>query len=275
MMANVYKWLTIFLVVIGIMVNIYALSNSSYEQDTNKLSNESTTLPSTQDIEPLEQLIDTTNTDDTGISYDTNKDTETKEFTYTENGEKEFNESISVRKQSSESKFGHLSYTEIESANLIVVGSYGQHQYQRFEKLMPEAALALMKMIYTARDDGVWIIAASGFRSYKIQEELFNRKVQIQGSDREAAKSVAPPGYSEHRTGYAVDLVDGHSPNADINSNFATTAAFQWLVQHAQDFGYELSFPENNPQQVKYEPWHWRFIGSPKAQKLFKNHSGT
>jgi D-alanyl-D-alanine carboxypeptidase len=93
----------------------------------------------------------------------------------------------------------------------------------------------------------------------------------MKGSPEEAAKSVAPPGYSEHHTGYAVDLVDGYVPNADINGNFAETKAFQWLTQRAKEFGYELSFPENNLQSVKYEPWHWRFVASSKAAEIFRD----
>ncbi len=36
------------------------------------------------------------------------------------------------------------------------------------------------------------------------------------------------------------------------------------------EFGFELSFPENNPQGVRYEPWHWRFVSSPEAQAIFR-----
>ena len=168
------------------------------------------------------------------------------------------------------SKFGHLAYEETDQEQLIYVASYGQYEYQRFERLMPEAALAMMQMIYAARDDGVWIVPASAFRSVEKQQKLFERRIQRQGSPEAAAKSVAPPGFSEHHTGYAVDFVDGSNPEADINSNFIYTKSFQWLIQRAGEFGYELSFPENNAQNIKFEPWHWRFIGSPNALTVFE-----
>jgi D-alanyl-D-alanine carboxypeptidase len=50
---------------------------------------------------------------------------------------------------------------------------------------------------------------------------------------------------------------------------FAKTDAFRWLTLHAQEYGFELSFPENNPQGVSYQPWHWRFVASPEAQTIF------
>lgn len=167
-------------------------------------------------------------------------------------------------------KFGHFAYEETDQEKLVYIASYGQYEYQRFEKLMPEAALAMMQMIYAARDDGVWIIPASAFRSVDKQQKLFERRVQRQGSPEAAAKSVAPPGFSEHHTGYAVDFVDGSNPEADINSNFVYTKGFQWLMQRAGEFGYELSFPENNAQNIKFEPWHWRFIGSANARTIFE-----
>ena len=39
--------------------------------------------------------------------------------------------------------------------------------------------------------------------------------------------------------------------------DFENTNAYKWLTSHAQDFGFELSFPPNNLQGVSYEPWHW------------------
>ena len=132
-----------------------------------------------------------------------------------------------------------------------------------------EAALALMKMIYAARDEGVWIVPVSGFRTIAHQETLFQAQIQRRGSPEEAAKLSAPAGYSEHHTGYAIDLADGNFPKQDITYEFANTNAFRWLIKYAKEYGFELSFPENNRQGVSFEPWHWRFIGSPRAGKIF------
>jgi D-alanyl-D-alanine carboxypeptidase len=167
-------------------------------------------------------------------------------------------------------KLGHFPYSESADLDMVYVGSYAEKENQRFEKLSLEAALALMKLIYAARDDNTWIIPVSGFRSIDQQEKLYKAQIQRRGSETAAARISAPPGYSEHHTGYAVDLADGNSSLTDLSYKFAESDAFRWLKQHAQGYGFELSFPQNNSQGVSYEPWHWRFVGSPQAEAIFK-----
>jgi zinc D-Ala-D-Ala carboxypeptidase len=169
----------------------------------------------------------------------------------------------------SPTSYGHFAYLHAYPNQLMTVASYATKEYQRFESLAPEAAKALMKMIYAARDEKVWIIPVSGFRTIEQQKKLFDEQIKRRGSIQEAAKISAPPGYSEHHTGYAVDLADGHFPKQDITLKFEKTDAFGWLNRHAQEFGFELSFYNSNPQGVGYEPWHWRYIGSPEAANIF------
>ena len=55
----------------------------------------------------------------------------------------------------------------------------------------------------------------------------------------------APPGYSEHHSGRAVDVTtDGVRP---LELEFEGTAAFTWLSRHAGRFGFSLSYPRQNP----------------------------
>lgn len=167
-------------------------------------------------------------------------------------------------------RFGHFSYAEIAPDRLMIVSSYTALQEQRFEQMQDDAALALFQLIDSARRDGVWIVPISGFRDYQRQHMLFQlQTAQVDGSEAGAARTVAPPGYSEHHTGLAVDLADGMARAMDLSLAFGDTEAFQWLLRHAHDFGYELSFPANNSQGISYEPWHWRFMGTTDAQKIF------
>jgi D-alanyl-D-alanine carboxypeptidase len=39
----------------------------------------------------------------------------------------------------------------------------------------------------------------------------------------------------------------------------------KWLLANAARYGFELSFPAGNRQQVKWEPWHWRWVGTSAA----------
>ncbi len=136
--------------------------------------------------------------------------------------------------------------------------------------LMRRAAAAKFKQMQTAaRQAGVLIVPISGFRDYKYQENLFNRNVVRLGGVMEARKVSAPPGYSEHHTGYALDLGDGKAPATAVKSSFEGTAAARWLKKNAARFGFELSFERGNAQSVMYEPWHWRFVGDKASLETF------
>ncbi|PSB06351.1 hypothetical protein C7B76_29770 [filamentous cyanobacterium CCP2] len=164
---------------------------------------------------------------------------------------------------------GHLPYPKQDSQILTqfpASSSTYSYAFRAGEFLHPEAATALQSMIDAARTDGVWILLVSGFRDLATQHRLFEERAAAYGSVEQAAKSVAPPGYSEHHTGYAIDVTDGSGIGFYA---FEQTAAFRWMQTHAHEFGFELSFPQNNEQGIDYEPWHWRFIGSPEAAKQF------
>jgi D-alanyl-D-alanine carboxypeptidase len=97
-------------------------------------------------------------------------------------------------------------------------------------------------------------------RSIQRQSGVFQSGGQGDAQDR--AISVAPPGHSEHTTGFALDFAVRPSPNCpDAEACMAATPAARWLVVNAPRFGFELSFPPGNKQQVKWEPWHWRWVG--------------
>ncbi|MGB8702901.1 MAG: D-alanyl-D-alanine carboxypeptidase family protein [Thermosynechococcaceae cyanobacterium] len=166
-------------------------------------------------------------------------------------------------------RYGHLPYAEDPPDRLVSIGTYGSGDYKRTEYLDRDAAAAFSQMVAAAGADGVSIIPISGFRSIADQEKLFERQIQRQGSREAAARLSAPPGYSEHHTGYAVDIGDGNYPAKDVKFEFDTTPAYQWMTAHARTYGFELSFPENNVQGVSFEPWHWRFVQSTHAAAVF------
>ena len=157
-----------------------------------------------------------------------------------------------------DTKFGHFAFPETSAA----LGDAGRYRDTgRVVQLRTEAAAAFVAMQQAARDEGVNLVPISGFRTSAYQDGLFERAVGRYGSPEEAAVWVAPPGYSEHHTGLAIDIGDLNHPETDVEVPFETTPAFDWLKHNADRFGFELSFPDGNPQGVSYEPWHWRFIG--------------
>lgn len=125
----------------------------------------------------------------------------------------------------------------------------------REHMLIPAAAEGWRNMSAAALSDGVIVRIASAFRSVDRQAEIVRSKL-ARGLSLDAILCVsAPPGYSEHHSGRAIDVTtDGV---AALEREFEDTTAFQWLSRNASRFGFVLSFPANNPYGYAYEPWHW------------------
>ena len=67
----------------------------------------------------------------------------------------------------------------------------------------------------------------------------------------------APPGFSEHHSGRALDLsTEGFAP---LEEAFERSEAFKWLCGNGGRFGFTLSYPRGNRYGIVYEPWHWLY----------------
>jgi len=158
---------------------------------------------------------------------------------------------------------GHYPYAEATSQDLISIYpglEIHRDTYNSLRAMRASAALA-----------GVELILLSGYRSIDLQKQIFyGRKSARNQIAIERAKVSAPPGYSEHSTGYAIDLGDSTMRETDFEEDFELTPAFQWLRKNAARYHFVLSFPKGNPQKVSYEPWHWRYEGTVEALKQFE-----
>lgn len=163
-----------------------------------------------------------------------------------------------------EDLLGHLPYEEVSDSELTPISADGRL------KLRKTAAQKYQEMQAAAMADGVLLTPISAFRSVSEQDYLFFRvkEKRVQDTAKRAEVS-APPGYSEHHTGYALDLGDGKVPSANLDLKFEDTAAFHWLEANAARYSFELSFPRNNPQGISYEPWHWRYVGDRHSLETF------
>lgn len=159
---------------------------------------------------------------------------------------------------------GHYIYAEAPEKELESVSADGGI------RLRTAAARAYNDMVAAATVDGVSIGVLSGFRSIKEQEGVFFEvKQERSQSVTDRANVSAPPGHSEHHTGYAIDVGDGNASATNLSPDFENTAAFKWLEVNATKYNFELSFPKNNTQGVTYEPWHWRFVGDRTSLETF------
>jgi len=159
---------------------------------------------------------------------------------------------------------GHLAYAEAPLEELQPIVPDGRIQ------LRQPAAKQFLAMARAARAAGIILVPISGFRSVQEQQHVyFDIQAQRGQTVTKRAEVSAPPGYSEHHTGYAVDIGDGATPATNLNPNFDRTRAFKWLSTNAARFHFELSFPQDNAQGVSYEPWHWRFVGDRQSLETF------
>jgi LAS superfamily LD-carboxypeptidase LdcB len=96
-------------------------------------------------------------------------------------------------------------------------------------------AKAFRLMQKAAHKHGVSLKIRSGFRTYKKQAKLYKQYRQGQGN------LAAPPGFSNHESGRALDLyITDHD-------------ALAWLQKHAATYGFHRTVPG--------EAWHWEYLG--------------
>jgi len=171
---------------------------------------------------------------------------------------------IKAEKQNKGNLLGHLPYDVAPKSELAAITSDGQIE------MRSPAAAKFKEMQAAAQAEGVILSSLSGFRTIEDQDQLFFgvKEQRVQNASKRAEVS-APPGYSEHHTGYAIDIGDGNAPATNVNPEFEKTAAFRWLQANAARYSFELSFPQNNAQGVSYEPWHWRFVGDRQSLETF------
>ena len=133
--------------------------------------------------------------------------------------------------------------------------SVGMDIYGRDRQLTPHAAGRWTELRVAAHQDGIALLLVSAFRSMEYQRKIFERKIRAGESLEHILKVNAPPGYSEHHTGRAVDLTTPGCP--PLAEEFETSAAFAWLVRHAHRLGFAMTYPRENRFGIAYEPWHW------------------
>ena len=158
---------------------------------------------------------------------------------------------------------GHLPYAEIPKEKLVLIEPNIQVHIDMQD--------SLIKMRNEAKKDGIYLVFLSGYRSINLQNEIFYSLKSFRNQDAaERARVSAPPGYSEHSTGFAIDIGDATQRETDFETEFENTDAFKWLIKNAAKFHFKLSFTKDN-KFIDYEPWHWRYEGSIEALKVFES----
>lgn len=117
----------------------------------------------------------------------------------------------------------------------------------------------LAALIAAARNGtGEIVSIRSAYRGFDDQVKAYNRwKNECES---------AYPGHSEHQLGTTVDLqVEGKDPFV-CNTGFEATRAYRWLLEHAHEHGFTLSYPHCNGANYREETWHIRWVGRALAK---------
>jgi hypothetical protein len=118
----------------------------------------------------------------------------------------------------------------------VTVSPIGHGQYLR-----TDAAKGYLEMLAAARRAGIkGLSVATGFRTMAQQRYLYQGWIH----HRRGFNKAAPPGYSNHQGGTAVDLNGVHSYHS---------AAYRWLKAHAARYGFK--------NDVGGEYWHFHYVG--------------
>ena len=120
-----------------------------------------------------------------------------------------------------------------------------------------KTALGALKEMFAAADaaGAGSLYVTSGYRPRAYQKKIYN-----QAKDK---AYVQPPGFSEHETGLAVDIL----ADKISQDEFAESRQARWLSQHAWEYGFVLRYPadKQNVTGISFESWHFRYVGKPHA----------
>lgn len=127
----------------------------------------------------------------------------------------------------------------------------------------------LRDMLQAALDDGVTLEIQSPYRTEAYQKFLFDKRIKeymgkglsYMEAYQLAGLSVNIPGNSEHQIGLALDIVS--STFRTLAKEFEDTDGGRWLAENSYKYGFILRYPKGKEDitGVKYEPWHFRYVG--------------
>lgn len=128
--------------------------------------------------------------------------------------------------------------------------------------LQAAAAEAWTAMKTAARADGISLVMTSAYRDLDAQAALFRNRLGGRTSDvgiDQALRTSAPPGYSKHHSGYAIDIGQAGA----VEGGFVNTRAYRWLSEfdfaRAKLFGFVPSYPVGG-DNMGPDPEAWEFV---------------
>lgn len=132
-------------------------------------------------------------------------------------------------------------------------------------KISAKAADGFSRMYEAAQAAGMTLAVTSSYRSYENQITTYQYWVSVSGYDGADTYS-ARPGYSEHQTGFAIDVAAG---GCSLDC-FGATPQYAWLQQHAWEYGFVQRYYAGLEEVTGFtsEEWHYRYVGVEVAKDM-------
>lgn len=180
-------------------------------------------------------------------------------------------------------------YRENEELLILVNKEYSMSKEQEFSmRTICKGRLSVADCVYDDLCDMLadakkenheyWI--ASAYRSAERQQKLVEedvRKYLAQGYNYDQALKktydyMMPAGYSEHQTGLSLDILCAGNINMDDSQ--AQEPGNIWMKEHCHEYGFILRYPKEKESVtgIRYEPWHFRYVGKEAAAWLAERH---
>lgn len=143
------------------------------------------------------------------------------------------------------------------------------YTYLDNQEMYNQATVEFENMVKDASMQGIYIKLSSRYRSYQDQTYIYNSyKLRSSNVDDFSAK----PGYSEHQTGLAFDVM-AIDQSTRLKTSFENTKEFKWLEKNAYKYGFILRYPKgkSNITGYQYEPWHYRYVGKKLSYIIHDN----
>lgn len=131
--------------------------------------------------------------------------------------------------------------------------------------LRKEALDAFKKMWESARRAGVSLKIISATRNFDQQKNIWEGKWSRFAKEAPEPKARAlkileyssMPGSSRHHWGTDIDLNDLNNPSFETGGKHEKV--YQWLAEHAHEFGFCQPYTAGRTQGYHEEKWHWSY----------------
>ena len=173
---------------------------------------------------------------------------------------------------------------DINSWEFAVTNSYNsiseyEPPFGSFEGQGVDARIVepLTNFFAAARDAGYDVYSAVSYRNYEHLTVKYQKMIYAGNDAATIAQTFLAPGLNDHQTGLSFDLTT--DANESINygdfyqENIEETDAYKWMVEHCQDYGFILRYPEDKAEYygTPCRNAHFRYVGEEAAKYIMEN----